>query len=199
MSRKRNEAPLLPTVSLLITESDDEFEAIRGALDRELKPNGIIEQMYVGDIAQLNWEIIRFRRCKVALINSRMRSALEEIIPELMRKPGEYAHQHKEEADQLAEDWFGDPKSKDAVAEMLANCGLDESAIEAQAISPLIAEIEQIDRLLASLEARRNKALRSVSDYRVGFGRLLREHSDGILDGKVLALERPTGRKPAAA
>jgi hypothetical protein len=176
MSRKRNEAPLLPTVSLLITESDDEFEAIRGALDRELKPNGIIEQMYVGDIAQLNWEIIRFRRCKVALINSRMRSALEEIIPELMRKPGEYAHQHKEEADQLAEDWFGDPKSKDAVAEMLANCGLDESAIEAQAISPLIA-----------------------SDYRLGFGRLLREHSDGILAGKVLALERPTGRKPAAA
>jgi len=50
---RRNELALLPKLPLLITESADEFDALRDAFEREIKPRGIIEQMYVHDISAI--------------------------------------------------------------------------------------------------------------------------------------------------
>ena len=62
--RNSDERMLLPKPPLLITESASEFEALREALEREIKPRGIIEQTYVADIGCIAWEIQRLRRCK---------------------------------------------------------------------------------------------------------------------------------------
>ena len=61
---RRNELTLLPKLPLLITESADEFDALRDAFEQEIKPRGIIEQMYVHDISAIVWESLRLRRCK---------------------------------------------------------------------------------------------------------------------------------------
>jgi hypothetical protein len=68
--RRRNELALLPKSPLLITESADEFDALRDAFEQEIKPHGIIEQMYVHDISSIVWEILRLRRCKAVIINA---------------------------------------------------------------------------------------------------------------------------------
>jgi hypothetical protein len=60
--RPRNDGTLLPNLPLLITESADEFDALRDAFEREIKPRAIIEQMYVHDICSIVWEILRLRR-----------------------------------------------------------------------------------------------------------------------------------------
>ena len=65
---RRNELTLLPKLPLLITEAADEFDALRDAFEQEIKPRGIIEQMYVHDISAIVWEILRLRRCKVVII-----------------------------------------------------------------------------------------------------------------------------------
>ena len=44
---------ILREVPLLMTESKAEFDRIRDALNEEIKPRGIIEQIYVADIANL--------------------------------------------------------------------------------------------------------------------------------------------------
>ncbi len=49
--RPRNELALLPKVPVLITESADEFDALRDAFEREIKPRGIIDHMYVDEAA----------------------------------------------------------------------------------------------------------------------------------------------------
>ena len=91
--RPRNELALLPKLPLLITESADEFDALRDAFEREIKPRGIIERMYVHDICSIVWEILRLRRCKVVIINSAFRSALEHLLVQLLRQPGQYEFQ----------------------------------------------------------------------------------------------------------
>jgi hypothetical protein len=58
--RRRNELALLPKLPLLITESAEEFDALRDAFEREIKPRGIIEQMYVhyppsAPMRQIGW------------------------------------------------------------------------------------------------------------------------------------------------
>ena len=200
MSRThRPRLALLPASPLLITESAGEFDRLRNALDQELKPRGIIEQMYAADIAHLVWEILRLRRCKAGIINYAFLAALEVLLEQLLWHPEAIYMGTRDEAKSLARGWFSDPAAKKQVSKLLRDFQLDESAIEAEAIRLSGNDLEQLDRLLASLESRRNKALRCVGDYRGGFARQLRESSDRIIEGKVLALENASNKKPSAA
>ena len=195
----RNELVLLPKLPLLITESADEFDALRDAFEREIKPRGIIEQMYVNDICSIVWEILRLRRCKVVIVNAAFSSALENLLVQL-REPGQLDFQVRDKAGRLAHAWFTDKEAKEQVSETLSRFDLDESAIEAEAIRKSSSELELLDRMLSSLESRRNKALGCVAEYRASLAHQLRESADRIIDGKgTLRLEHPSSRRSTAA
>jgi hypothetical protein len=198
--RGTNELTLLPKSPLLITESADEFDALRDAFEQEIKPHGIIEQMYVHDISSIVWEILRLRRCKAVIINSAFRSALQDLLKQLLRQPGQYEYEVEDEAEALAQAWFADQEAKKRVSELLSRVELDESAIEAEAIRRSSSDLELLDRMLTSLESRRNKALGCVVEYRASLGHQLRESADRIIDGKgVLRLEDAASTRSTAA
>jgi hypothetical protein len=198
--RRTNELTLLPKLPLLITESADEFDALRDAFDQEIKPRGIIEQMYVHDICAIVWEILRLRRCKVVIINSAFRNALQSLLKQVLRQPGQYEYQVEGEAEALAQAWFTDQEAKKQVSEILAGFDLDESAIEAEAIRRSSSDLELLDRMLTSLESRRNKALGCVAEYRASLAQQLRESAERIIDGKgVLRLEDAASEHSTAA
>jgi hypothetical protein len=198
--RRRKELALVPKLPVLITESADEFDALRDAFEQEIKPRGIIEQMYVHDICAIVWEILRLRRCKVIIINSAFRSALENLLEQLLRQPGQYEYQVEDEAQTLAQSWFTDQEAKKQVSETLSRFDLDESAIEAEAIRRSSADLELLDRMLTSLESRRNKTLGCVAEYRASLAHQLRESTDRIIDGKgVLRLEEAANERSTAA
>jgi hypothetical protein len=195
-----NELTLPPKLPLLITESADEFDALRDAFEREIKPRGIVEQMYVHDICSIVWEILRLRRCKVVIINSAFRSALQNLLKQVLRQPGQYEYDVEDEAEALAQAWFTDQEAKKRVSELLSRIKLDESAIEAEAIRRSSSDLELLDRMLTSLESRRDKALGCVAQYRASLAQQLRESSDRIIDGKdVLRLEDAASKRSTAA
>src|SRR5262245_24650646 len=195
---RTNELTLLPKLPLLITESPDEFDAVRDAFEREIKPRGIIEQMYVHDVSSIVWEILRLRRCKVVIFNSAFRSALQTLLRQLSRQPGEY--DVGDEAEALAQAWFTDQEAKKQVSEILAGFDLDECAIEAEAIRRSSSDLELLDRVLTSLESRRNKALGCVAEYRASLAHQLQESAERIIDGKgVLRLEDAATTRSTAA
>ena len=197
---RKNELALLPKLPLLITESADEFEALRDAFEREIKPQGIIEQMYVDDHSSIVWDILRLRRCKVVIINSAFRNALEHLLVPLLKGPGQYDHEVQHKAQALAHAWFTDREAEKQVSQTLNRFDLDESAIEAVAIRRSFSDLELLDRMLTSLESRRNKALCCIAEYRASLAHQLRESADRIIDGKeVLRLEHPASNGPTAA
>src|SRR5262245_61145524 len=197
--RRRNELALLPKSPLLITESADEFDALRDAFEREIKPRGIIEQMYVHDICAIVWEILRLRRCKVVIINAAFRRALENLLVEL-RPPGQQDFQAGDGARKLAHAWFTDKEAQKRVLETLGRFNLDESAIEAEAIRASSSDLELLDRMLTSLESRRDKALGCVVEYRANLAHQLRESADRVINGKgVLRLEDAASKRSTAA
>jgi hypothetical protein len=197
---RRNESALLPKLPLLITESAEEFDALRDAFEREIKPRGIIEQMYVHDICSIVWEILRLRRCKVVIVNTAFRSALQHVLVQLLKGPDEYGYEVENQAHALAQLWFTDQEAKKQILETLSRFDLDDSAIEGEAIRRSSADLELLDRMLTSLESRRNKALVCVAEYRANLAHRLRESADRIIDGKgVLRLEHPSSKGPTAA
>src|SRR5262249_17530698 len=168
--------------------------------EREITPRGIIEQMYVHDISSIVWEILRLRRCKVVIINSAFRSALEDLLKQLLRQPGQSEYDVGDEAEALAQAWFTDQEAKKQVSEILARFDLDEYAIEAEAIRRSSSDLELLDRMLTSLESRRDKALGCVAEYRASLAHQLQESADRLIDGKgVLRLEDAGGNRPTAA
>jgi hypothetical protein len=195
-----NELTLLPKLPVLITESADKFDALRDAFKREIQPRGIVEHMYVDDISSIVWEILRLRRCKALIINAGFRSALEHLLAQLLRPPGRYEHDVRDEAQALAHAWFTDKEAKKEVAEILDRFGLDEFAIEAEAIRRSSSDVELLDRMLTSLESRRDKALGCVAQYRTSLAHQLRESADRIIDGNgVPRLEDAASTRSTAA
>jgi len=84
--------------------------------------------------------------------------------------------------------------------ETLSRFNLDESAIEAEAIRKSSADLELLDRMLTSLESRRNKALGCIAEYRASLAHQLQENAERIIDGKdVLQLEHPSNKRSTAA
>jgi hypothetical protein len=198
--RRRNELALLPKLPLLISESVDEFDALRDAFEREIEPRGIIEQMYVHDISSIVWEILRLRRCKVVIINAAYRSALDDLLAQLLRRPGQYIHEVEDEAQNLAHAWFTDKEAKKQVSEILGQFNLDESTIEAEAIRRSSSDLELLDKMLTSLESRRDKALGCVAEYRTSLAHQLRKSAERIIDSQdVPRLEHESSKRPTAA
>jgi hypothetical protein len=125
---------------------------------------------------------------------------LEHLLPQLLRQPDQYEDDVRDEAQDLAYAWFTDQEAKKQVSELLSGFELDESAIEAEAIRRSSSDLELLDRMLTSLESRRNKALGCIAEYRASLGQQLRESADRIIDGKgVLRLEDAASKRSPAA
>jgi len=130
----RNELALLPKLPLLITESADEFDALRDAFEQEIKPRGIIAQMYVHDFCSIVWEIQRLRRAKAAIINAAFRDALVHVLTECLSSPEKLQLDLDDQVQTLALAWFKNEQGKKRVARTLNESGFDEYAIEGEAI-----------------------------------------------------------------
>jgi hypothetical protein len=183
---------LISRPGLTITESADDYDSLVKSLQQEISPRGFIEHMYVADMSAIVWESLRLRRCAAAIINMAFRAALKNLLVQFWKNPDEPAPYQESEV--LAFEWFTDLTAKQRVAEILNKFHLDETAIEAEAIRSVAADLELIDRMLMSLEARRNRALRSIADYRASFAEKVQQVSDRIINAEpLLRIRQPAG------
>jgi hypothetical protein len=194
----------VPEPPMLITESKEEFNRIRAALNEEIRPRGILEELYVADIANHTWTIVRANRLKVALINSEFLAALAFQIFCLARAPynweeGNPTYSVGPWAEVRAKKWFTDEAEKKKIVELLGKYGLDESAIEAQAFRRCAFELAALDRMAASAELRRSKALRNIAECDAILAQRLSANSDQIVKGKTLAIAGNGVEAPATA
>jgi hypothetical protein len=172
---------------VLITESAEDFEALRHQLEQDLKPRGLIEEGIVWRIANIMWETARYERAKSSLINLAFSEALKNLLAQIGVEP--------DEAEDLSMRWFTEAEAKTEVAEHLQKSGLDEYAIEAQAVRTSARELEPIQRMLGLLESRCKNALASLGEYR-GAAVKLGGTSGPIIEGKPI--DRYRGKSAAA-
>jgi hypothetical protein len=93
-----------------ILESEDSkaYNELLACVSEHVKPRGIIEEIWVRDIVDLSWEILRYRRWKTSLIAAGTEEALKDILSSLI----ELSENENEEDDldtidcrQLAREW----------------------------------------------------------------------------------------------
>jgi hypothetical protein len=166
---------------VLRTENKDEFDKLLNELNQEIKPIGFVEQMYVEEVADLAWDIIRLRRLKVATINNVFETALTIILRQILFRPTGLQPKLSEGVEQLAHDWFFDEDVRDRVSGLLKEVGLDESSIVAEAYRFRIDDLEKLDRSLTLAVARRDKALRMIAEFRERLAMRLRQSTERMV------------------
>ena len=180
---------------LLATEDPNQYDALLTELAREVRPSDFIEWLWVKDIADLTWDIFRYRRIKASYVDGRFRSALVQQLNLALQRDKRAAHPDRrlsfdldrirDEANKLANDFIANANTKEKRDKWLKAHGVNAESITATSFDAAVDELEAIERMLASVEYRRNNALHEIERRRNALGRALRQTSDRIIEGEA--------------
>ena len=67
---KANEVAFLSSKALLAGEDPDRYDQLVDAMCEMVKPADFIEKIWVADVVQLSWEVIRYRNLTTELIGA---------------------------------------------------------------------------------------------------------------------------------
>jgi hypothetical protein len=152
---------------VLWTENREAYERLWSELVIENEPRKIREWLWVRDLADLTWEILRLRRFTADVLNVSSRQALlatlEAVLPP---EDGIFETGHVYKAEALAEKWYNGQNGRARVVAALAKYGLKPESAAGQAFVLCGDELEKIQRMLASAESRRNAVMRELQVYR---------------------------------
>jgi hypothetical protein len=167
---------------ILRSESNAEFAKLLEELNQEIQPEGFTERMYVEDFAYHVSEIKHLRCVKAGIIKNAWQTALANILGKILLPPARAAHLDNILAPRvLAYGWFVDEETRRRVSSLLDEAGLDWSAIEAEAYSLMLGELERVDRILTAREARRDKDLLLIAAHKESLARKIRQSSERVL------------------
>jgi hypothetical protein len=153
---------------LLIGENEEEYRGLHDRVREAVAPADMLEELWVRDIVDNTWELLRLRREMAKLMDARRRWGLERTLEDL----GVSFAERK----RIAEGWIiGDPVEKAEVKRLLKSAGLDAGIIEAHALAMRLDDFERLDRMIALVEVRRNAAIREVDRHRDTVARRVRE------------------------
>jgi hypothetical protein len=151
-------AALFGSAPILKSEDDAIYWNCMQRFVECVEPQDIIEWLWVKDVVDLSWEILRLRRLKIDLV---------EIDRENQNATIEWEREHVEAR-----------KNKPL---------LDTETDSATLLFKYLEKYEWIEKLLTSAELRRDRILREIALRRDHMGRRLRAASDEILDAQVKA------------
>jgi hypothetical protein len=161
--------------TLLLGEDARGYDELLAEVSRVLVPHDVIEDMWIRDVVDLAWDVLRLRRLKANLLRARAREALREVLDRL-----------SEDAFDLTRGWFArDAAAVDKVERALKSAGLSMDTVMAATLRQELEEIERIEAMIANAENRRGTALSEIERHRASFAEKLRgtlhqvENSDG--------------------
>jgi hypothetical protein len=179
---------------LLEGEDAAAYDELLARISKAVKPSDFIEKIWVRDIGDLTWEIMRWRRLKTSLLAGVMLTELKGILLTLVRKRSA-STEEKESAptlnldfapsppspeqmrvSKLVEKWArNDPAAIRRINKILSSANITMDAVMAIAFLREFDHIERIDRSITIAEERRDRILREIDRRRSTFARSLRE------------------------
>jgi hypothetical protein len=172
---------------LWLGESTDEFDNLRAELVRAIRPECFVEELYVYDMAVLTFEIRRLRRMKTDMIIRARPKALLSIFKECLVSSDYFTLRRlpitglEIKAKSLCRAWLENGTDKKEAEDLLQAFQFDERVIDLEAYRMVFSEMQDLDKLLASAEARFSKAIRNISDYRKSFALTIESSVNQIL------------------
>jgi hypothetical protein len=179
---------------LIQGENPADYQALLKRVSVAVRPRDFLDEIWVRDIVDLYWEMLRLRRLKAGLLNASMGDGLRAVLGSLMSTGSSSLTTQA-----LVQSWInGSPDSRKKVEQSLAAAGFSMDVVAAAALSKKLDEFERIDRMITSAEARRNNALREIDRHRATLGAALRAAVDEVEDAEFTDVETDATANGAA-
>jgi len=148
---------LLDTPQLLPHESSKEFLQLFASFEDYGKPQNPRSYLAAYQATVLTWEVLRYQRMKIGVLDSHQRPALESLFRKIQvrtaARKGVGEAVAKSEARDLAAPWFKDPASRPAIMKMIEAAGYPPNAIEVEAFQLALPALAPIERLIVSAQS----------------------------------------------
>jgi hypothetical protein len=195
-SRRPGKSPLATLTfcgppPLLEGEDEGAYNDLLAKVSGAVKAKDVLEEIWVRDVVDLTWEILRWRRLKAELMNVCRQKGLEVVLEPIIGLV---------DALLLAESWARCKEGAAAAVEQhLASADLSMESVWARVLERNLDKIERIDRMVMIAEGRRNAALREIERHRDSLAKRLREITDQVEDAEFQEItEAKTIGKEAA-
>ena len=151
---------------LIASDDAATYDTLLAGMCAAVRPADMIERAWTRDVVDLVLETLRLRRLKAALMTSCADQGMQKLLDGI-NVPGDTCS--------LARRWAArDLAAVGEVDAILNAAGLGINHVMAKTLAVRIAEIERIDAMTASAEARRAAALREIAHHRAQFAARLR-------------------------
>ncbi|WP_295843926.1 hypothetical protein [Tardiphaga sp.] len=171
---------------LLAGESRDKYDGLLAAVAQSIMPRTDLDWMFVRDIADISWQILRLRRIEVAAIEL----VQKEIVLEHLKSTRdasdvvEHASYRIFSARDEADRWARDPKARKKIDARLAACGISSDAVLAMAYDRAAPQLGSIHSRIAYCERQRSAILRDIERRDETYARKLGAASDAVIDAE---------------
>ncbi|MCP1834172.1 hypothetical protein J2R76_002509 [Bradyrhizobium sp. USDA 4532] len=159
---------LAPPPLLLPGERLEHYHALRRAIFGDLAPRSAIEWLLAIDVAELSWEIQRYRLLRHRLLATYRQKAIEAalrcidmagIAPELEEEAEHHTRQN-------ALSWRLDPVATTEIEERLASYGFDQHCLNTDVYVQARELFVLFEGLLNTAQARRLLLIREIKKHR---------------------------------
>jgi hypothetical protein len=160
------------------------YDQLLTQVSTTVMPADIFEDIWIRDVVDLTFEVLRLRRLTANLIKANEYKGLSETLAPLVGRS---------QAETLAEGWVA--RKSDAVEEVnktLTSAGLTNDTILAQTFSLKVNDIERIQNMIALAEVRRNGTLREIDRHRQTLGQKLRRAAQQLEHDEFQMIEHTT-------
>lgn len=159
---------LAPPPLLLPGEKLEHYQALRQAIFADLAPRSAIEWLFAIDIAELSWEIQRYRMLRHKLVETYRQKAIEATLRriDMIGIDPDFEDQAEYYTQQNALSWRIDPIAATEIDARLAAYGFDQDAISTEVYVQAREVLVLFESLLNAAQTKRMLLLREIRNQR---------------------------------
>ena len=188
-SSKTSVASFFGPPPLVDGEDVEAYDDLLIQVSSAVKPVDTIEDIWVRDVVDHTWEILRWRRAKISLVKSTMQTDLKLLLSPLFRKRSKNQVLPRKLV-RLIELWAaGDKFAADELTKRIASANLTTKAVIDRTFLKNFEQIERLERLIAAYESRRNAILREIDRHRAVLAQALRDKVQDIEEAEFKTIE----------
>jgi hypothetical protein len=159
---------------LLGHEDAERFDQLFLQFSVVIEPRDMIEWMLVKELAELSFEIERWGRLSIGLLERSRKDALADNLGSIDDQEGVPAGVRRRNGMKQAALFFEDEGGRRAIGDKLRKYSQNVDTVMATSFALNLPEIAAAARLKAEAEGRRNRCLRQIDKYRAGLGKKAR-------------------------
>lgn len=167
---------------LLQGEDAEAYDENLSRLRAEIKPEGLVEEILIRDIADHDWEFLRLQRVKVAYLQSLVAHKIQSALEDNFEFPDEQSTEEDNKTDGgdenlneadlcsaqgLANGWMRcDEAAIDQIRCMLIEADIQLETLEAEALLDEVDTLDRIDRMIGMAENARDRMITKLERNR---------------------------------